>query len=378
MFNPLYVVWDPDPVFFTIPQLVHADIPFGLLVKILVGIIILRLIYNLVRENGRPAADKAGKRNRKAKKSSDTLMSGIPLILTVGIVCLVVLWLLTSKTEIRYYGLMWMLAILFGAMFFDNFCKREGLPSSVSESIFIYGTLATIIGSRVGHCLFYEPDYFLAHPLEIITGIRNGGMASHGAAVGLLIGLWLFSRKNRLPYVWSLDRIMIPVAIGGAIVRFGNLLNSEIVGNITDKPWGFKFLRLYRDMPVEAVPVQHPTQLYEALCYVVTFLLLIWLYYRRNAGVRRPGLLFGVGLIGVFLTRFLIEFIKEDQEAFEQGMLLNMGQLLSIPFVLFGAYMIWRALRRPVADPAPKAGSAASEAVSPETIHHRAEHKHKR
>ena len=124
MFNPLYVVWDPDPVFFTIPQLVHADIPFGLLVKILVGIIILRLIYNLVRENGRPAADKAGKRNRKAKKSSDTLMSGIPLILTVGIVCLVVLWLLTSKTEIRYYGLMWMLAILFGAMFFDNFCKR--------------------------------------------------------------------------------------------------------------------------------------------------------------------------------------------------------------------------------------------------------------
>ena len=280
--------------------------------------------------------------------------------------------------DIRYYGLMWALAILVGAKLFDNFCKREGLPSSVSESIFIYGTLATIIGSRVGHCLFYEPDYFLAHPLEIITGIRNGGMASHGAAVGLLIGLWLFSRKNRLPYVWSLDRIMIPVAIGGAIVRFGNLLNSEIVGNITDKPWGFKFLRLYRDMPVEAVPVQHPTQLYEALCYVVTFLLLIWLYYRRNAGVRRPGLLFGVGLIGVFLTRFLIEFIKEDQEAFEQGMLLNMGQLLSIPFVLFGAYMIWRALRRPVADPAPKAGSASSEAVSPETTHHRAEHKHKR
>ena len=368
MSNPLYVVWDPDPVFFTIPQLVHADIPFGLLVKLLAGIVVLRLIYNLIRENSRPASAKKGKEMR-SKPSSGALTAGIPLILTVGVVCLFVLWLLTSKTEIRYYGLTWMLAILFAAMFFDNFCKREGLPSSVSESVFIYGTLATIIGSRVGHCLFYEADYFLAHPLEIITGIRNGGMASHGAAVGLLIGLWLFSRKNRLPYVWSLDRIMIPVAVGGAIVRIGNLLNSEIVGNVTDRPWGFKFLRLYRDMPADAVPVQHPTQLYEALCYLVTFLVLSWLYYRRNAGIRRPGLLFGVGLVGVFLTRFFIEFIKEDQEAFEQGMLLNMGQLLSIPFVLLGLYMIWRALTRPAVEPAPKAETAEQGSELPETAH---------
>lgn len=374
LFNPLYVVWDCDPVFFTIPQLLHAEIPFGLLVKILVGIVLLRLIYNLIRENGRPADNRKG---RKQKSSSDALMAGIPLILTVGIICLVVLWLLTSKTEIRYYGLMWMLAILFGAMFFDNFCKREGLPSSVSESIFIYGTLATIIGSRVGHCLFYEPDYFLAHPLEIITGIRNGGMASHGAAIGLLIGLWLFSRKNKLPYVWSLDRIMIPVAIGGAIVRFGNLLNSEIIGNVTDKPWGFKFVRLYPDMPLEAIPVQHPTQLYEALCYVVTFIVLVWLYYRHNAGVRRPGLLFGIGLIGVFLTRFFIEFIKEDQEAFEQGMLLNMGQLLSIPFVLFGLWMIWRAYARPAAETPAKHETAAPTPAS-SAVHHKPEHKRKR
>lgn len=252
--------------------------------------------------------------------------------------------------DIRYYGLMWALAILIGAKFFDNFCKREGLPDSVSESIFVYGTLATVIGSRLGHCLFYDPGYYLAHPLTIITGIRDGGMASHGAAVGLLIGLWLFSRRNRLPYVWSLDRIMIPVAVGGAAVRLGNLLNSEIVGTTTDLPWGFKFLRLYPGMPAEAVPVQHPTQLYEALCYIATFVVLCWLYYGRNSGVRRPGLLFGVGLIGVFLTRFFIEFIKLDQEAFEQGMLLNMGQLLSIPFILFGIYMIWRALRGPAVE----------------------------
>lgn len=111
---------------------------------------------------------------------------------------------------------MWALAILIGAKFFDNFCKREGLPSKVSESIFIYGTLATILGARLGHCLFYDPMEYLSRPWTIITGFRDGGMASHGAAIGLLIGLWLFSRKNKLPYVWSLDRIMIAVGIGGA------------------------------------------------------------------------------------------------------------------------------------------------------------------
>lgn len=262
-----------------------------------------------------------------------------PVLFTVG------------SIDIRYYGLMWALAIFIGAKFFDNFCKREQLSASVSESIFVYGTLGTIIGSRLGHCLFYEPQHYLAHPLGIITEIRNGGMASHGAAIGLLIGLWLFSRRNRLPYIWSLDRIMIPVAIGGAGVRLGNLFNSEIIGCVTDVPWGFKFVRLYRNLPLEAIPVQHPTQLYEALCYVVTFGLLLWLYYRRNIGIRRPGLLFGVGLIGIFLTRFLIEFIKEDQEAFEQGMLLNMGQLLSIPFIVFGIGITVWALTRPEVQP---------------------------
>lgn len=145
--------------------------------------------------------------------------------------------------DIRYYGLMWALAILVGAKLFDNFCKREGLPSKVSESIFIYGTLATIIGARLGHCLFYDTMEYLSRPWTIITGFRDGGMASHGAAIGLLIGLWLFSRKNKLPYIWSLDRIMIAVGIGGAIVRMGNLFNSEIFGTATTLPWGFEFVR---------------------------------------------------------------------------------------------------------------------------------------
>lgn len=249
--------------------------------------------------------------------------------------------------DIRYYGLMWAIALLLGGYMFNSFCKKEGLDQKIADSIFIYGTLATIIGARVGHCLFYEPSYYLAKPWAIITEIRDGGMASHGAAIGLLIGLWLFSRKNKMPYIWSLDRIMIPVGIGGAIVRLGNLFNSEIIGNVTDVPWGFKFVRLYPNLPIEAVPVQHPTQLYEALCYIVTFVILAYMYYAKDMGRRRPGVLFGVGLEGIFLTRFIIEFIKIEQVDFEKGMMLDMGQILSIPFIILGIYMIYRGFAKP-------------------------------
>ncbi len=258
--------------------------------------------------------------------------------------------------EVRYYGLMWVAAILIGARFFDNFCRREGLPSKVSDSIFVYGTVATIVGARLGHCLFYDTMEYLRQPWTIVTGFRDGGLASHGAAIGLLIGLGLFSRKNRLPYVWSLDRIMIPVGIGGAAVRLGNLFNSEIFGVATDLPWGFEFLRSNKWLYEYAPAAVHPTQIYEALCYLATFGLLCWLYYGRDLARRRPGLLFGVGLVGVFLTRFFIECIKTEQSAFEKGMLLDMGQWLSIPFILAGGYMIWRSLARP----------AVTEAVWPE------------
>ena len=249
--------------------------------------------------------------------------------------------------DIRYYGVMWALAILIGAKFFDNFCKREGLPSSVSESIFVYGTLATIIGARLGHCLFYDTMEYLGRPWTIVTGFRDGGMASHGAAIGLLIGLWLFSRKNRLPYVWSLDRIMIPVGIGGAIVRLGNLFNSEIFGRATTLPWGFEFVRSSKWVHEYAPAAVHPTQIYEALCYLVTFGILCWLYYKKDEGRRRPGVLFGIGLIGIFLTRFFIEFIKTEQEAFEVGWWLDMGQWLSIPFIILGVWMIRWGVSRP-------------------------------
>ena len=264
--------------------------------------------------------------------------------------------------EIRYYGVMWALAILIGAKFFDNFCKREGLPQRVSESVFVYATLATILGARLGHCLFYDPMEYLSQPWTIITGFRDGGMASHGAACGLLVGLWLFSRKNRLPYVWSLDRIMIPVGIGGAIVRLGNLFNSEIFGRATELPWGFEFIRSRKWIAEFAPSAVHPTQIYEALCYVVTFAILCWLYYKKDMGCRRPGVIFGVGLIGVFFTRFFIEFIKTEQEAFEVGWVLDMGQWLSIPFVILGAWMIWRGFSYPEVE--------SGNTISSETVNH--------
>ncbi len=270
--------------------------------------------------------------------------------------------------EIRYYGLLWAVALLLGGWIFSYMCRREGRPQTLADSAFLYVVLGTIIGARVGHCLFYEPEYYLAKPWAIITEIRNGGLASHGATIGIMLAIWLCSRKNRVPALWLTDRLVIIAAICGAIIRVGNLLNSEIVGRVTDVAWGFKFLRLYPNLPVDQVPVQHPTQIYEALCYVATFVVL-WALYTRTKLSERHGLLFGVGLIGIFLTRFFIEFIKVEQVAFERGMALDMGQWLSIPLIIFGAGMIVYAMKRP-----PVAGVPAVE-EKPTRAERRAEQK---
>lgn len=255
--------------------------------------------------------------------------------------------------ELRYYGLMWAITFLLGERFFSTFAKREGFSNEIVETGFIWIVLGAVLGARVGHCLFYEFPYYITKPWAIITEFRNGGMASHGSALGMLLGMWITCRKHKMAYVWWLDRIMIPVAIGGALVRFGNLFNSEIVGCTTDVPWGFKFMRLYPNIPIENIPVQHPAQLYEAICYIVTFFILMWMYFKRDQGRKHAGLMFGIGLIGIFLTRPFIELIKENQEAFEEGMAMNMGQLLSIPFIILAAYMIWGSLKGkfPVATP---------------------------
>ena len=245
-----------------------------------------------------------------------------------------------GPVEIRYYGLMWALALGISAYIFSNLIKREGYSDKMFDSIFWYGVLSTIIGARLGHCLFYDPGYYLTHPVEILY-IHQGGLASHGAAVGLLVGLWLFSRKNKMPYMWSLDRIAIAVCIAGALVRIVNLMNSEIYGEATSLPWGFVFVRAGETVPM------HPTQIYEALAYLILFVVLCWMYYRKDVARKRPGVMFGIFLIALFGFRFFVEFIKNPQEEFERGMLLDMGQWLSVPFVILGVVILYRAFKRP-------------------------------
>ena len=235
--------------------------------------------------------------------------------------------------EIRWYGIFWAVAFIAGIYFFTAFVRREKLPEKLVDSLFWYATILDILGARLGHCLFYEPAVYLADPLRILN-IREGGMASHGAAIGFLIGLILFAWRNKMPFWWAADRIMIPVAIGGAGVRLGNLMNSEIYGCPTDLPWGFIFVRNGEKVAM------HPTQIYEALFYAAVFVVLLWLYYKHDAGRKHPALMFGIGLIGIFLSRFFLEFIKNDQVAFEANMTLNMGQWLSIPFVIAGVVLV--------------------------------------
>ena len=256
--------------------------------------------------------------------------------------------------EVRYYGVLWAVALGISAYIFHHIMIREGLSEKTFDSVFWFGVISTVLGSRLGHCLFYDPGYYLTHPVEILD-IRQGGMASHGAAVGLLIGLWLFSRKNKLPYIWSLDRISIVVAISGVAVRLGNLMNSEIYGTVTSLPWGFIFVRDGETLP------KHPTQIYEALCYLVLFVILLWMYYKKDLARRRPGVMFGFFLIILFGTRFLIEFIKNPQVDFEQNMVLNMGQLLSIPFIVAGVVILWRALKQAPLTPSPMKKTVAGK-----------------
>ena len=238
---------------------------------------------------------------------------------------------------IRYYGLLFAASFFFGYIIMQKNFKREGLTIELLDKLTIYMAIGTVLGARIGHCLFYQPDYYLSNPLEILK-IWHGGLASHGAAIGILIALYYFSKKNKKPYLWILDRIVIVVALAGFFIRMGNLMNSEIYGVETTLPWGFIFLRDGQLVP------KHPTQIYEALSYLMIFGLLYLIYHQKGKDVKQ-GLIFSLFLILLFTVRFFIEFIKEDQVGFEQSMSLNMGQWLSIPFVLIGIYLLLRSLK---------------------------------
>ncbi len=248
-----------------------------------------------------------------------------PVILTVGPVTL------------RWYGLLFAAGFLAGLLVMQWVFRTEGKTHRDVDRLFQYVVIGTLVGARLGHCLFYEPGYYLAHPVEIFK-IWNGGLASHGTSLGLLAALWLYARNTPgQSYLWILDRLSIATVLAGAFIRLGNLFNSEILGKPADLPWAFMFIR------IDFLP-RHPVQLYESLAYMCIFILLLGLY--RNQGPRiRPGLLLGLFLTGTFGFRFGVEFFKTRQAAFAQGMPLSMGQLLSLPLIFLGVWVLYRSYK---------------------------------
>lgn len=245
---------------------------------------------------------------------------------------------------VRWYGLMIALGLYTGYMIFKRYFRGDKLMPEMVDSLLVYMAIAGIVGARLGHCFFYEPDYFLKNPLEIFK-IWKGGLASHGWAIGILIALWLYNRKYKIPALWLMDRIVIVVALLAAFIRIGNFFNSEIYGLPTSLPWGVEFVRdrLYDSTTGALLPTvpRHPTQFYEALSYILIFIASFVFYRKKNMEIR-DGFMFSVFMIALFSARFLIEFVKNDQVAFEAGLSLNMGQLLSLPFIFAGlGIMIW-------------------------------------
>ena len=254
--------------------------------------------------------------------------------------------IINSFVTIRWYGLMFAIGFWIGFNLVTKMFKHDGAPEKWVGILLIYVGVATIVGARLGHVFFYQWDYYSAHPWKILA-TWEGGLASHGGAIGIILAVILYSifttKRNPL---WTFDRLTIAIALVGALIRIGNLMNSEIFGHPTTLPWGFYFVRSAEWQQFYYGVACHPTQIYEALTYLALFGLMM--YWKKDCG-NRPGLLFGTFLIGTFATRFFIEFIKNNQVAFEDSMTLNMGQLLSIPFATAGIFLvIWALVRKPV------------------------------
>ncbi len=245
-----------------------------------------------------------------------------------------------GSLSVRWYGLFFASGFLLGYYIIEQMFKREKEDEKWLDSLFFYLIIATIVGSRLGHVFFYSWDYYSQNPSEILM-VWHGGLASHGGALGVIIAMYLHSKLiTKRSVLWTLDRIIVPTAMIAGFIRIGNLMNSEIYGIETTLPWGVIFEQNGE------IAAKHPTQIYEALAYLLVFAVLMLIYWKTSSR-KKPGLLLGIFFILMFSFRFLIEFIKEDQEAFEAGMALNMGQWLSIPFILFGIYLLVRAIQKP-------------------------------
>lgn len=256
------------------------------------------------------------------------------------------------------YGLLFVSGIIMGYFVIRKMFKAEQVEDKILDTLVTYMVLATIIGARLGHVLFYGPYWdkiangqivergYFSHPGDIVK-IWEGGLASHGAAVAILIALFIFTKKvSKRSYIWILDRIAAPIAIAATFIRLGNLVNHEMVGYVTDVPWAFEFQYFYNEAIGNYDPTpRHPAQLYEAICYFISFGVLLYLYWKLKKW-QQPGFVFGSFLILIFGSRIICEFFKLGQTARDYTLPLNTGQLLSIPLVIAGIYLVVKAAKK--------------------------------
>ena len=238
-----------------------------------------------------------------------------------------------SWIGVRWYGLLFASGFMIGFYVMRKMFRSESVPDEWLDKLLLYVMIGTVLGARLGHVFFYDWPYYKNHLDEILM-VWKGGLASHGGIIGIITACYFYSKKARKKSLyWILDRLVIPTALGGALIRTGNFFNSEIIGTPSDLPWAVVFER------VDMIP-RHPSQMYEAICYLIIFFFLLNLFWKSNVK-NRPGFLLGMFLTLVFSVRIVIEFLKENQVAFEEGMALNMGQWLSIPTVLIGLLLVF-------------------------------------
>ena len=243
-----------------------------------------------------------------------------------------------GSIHVFWYGMLFASAILAGLQFMKWVYKIEGKNEEDLETMFLYIVIGIVVGARLGHCLFYDPSYYLANPMKIFA-VWEGGLASHGGGSGVILALYFFAKKFKLNYLWLLDRVAIPTALFGFFVRMGNFMNSEIVGNPSDVSWAIVFSR------VDALP-RHPAQLYEAFSYLVIFIGLTLLYKFKRASLNN-GTLFSLFLIGIFTVRLFVESVKVKQADYDTSFLMmTTGQALSIPFLMIGLIMLVWSLKK--------------------------------
>lgn len=234
---------------------------------------------------------------------------------------------------LRWYSLLIAIAFLLSYYLAADMIRRENYPAKIQENGLIYFLIGLIVGARLGHCFFYEPEFYFNYPIEIIK-VWKGGLSSHGAILGMIIGMGIYAIKVKMSPFWFYDKLAVVFTLAGTLIRIGNLMNSEAVGKTTSLPWGFVFEARGEDF------ARHPAQLYEAIAYLLIFLWL-FLLHKKKWQKLKGGYLMGLSLVSVFTVRFFVEFVKDNEGVHYYFLSLNVGQLLSIPLILLGVFLCW-------------------------------------